>query len=182
MNKKKYPNIKFEEVPSMIDSLRRVSGLYIFHTHGHIWYIGKAVDLHNRFITAYLKKGGTPAHVNEGLKQRIDAKGAMSVIFVPMSVELIEEEEKKGIRKFCPWFNDSHNPREVVNTIQVMAGEIVNNSNREWSYNEMVKHLWRHYMGQISSNRIDNALLSNWRISYCSRNNKKRILRPKKLA
>ncbi|MBO9131428.1 hypothetical protein [Bacillus sp. 165] len=173
---------KFEDVPKMINSLREVSGLYIFHTLGHIWYIGKAVDLQNRFVTAYVKKGGTPAHINKGLKQRIDAGCATSVVFVPMALELIEAEEIRVIRKACPWFNESHNPRTKTNAIQAMVGEIVNESGREWTYDEMIKHLFRHYNAQLGCSRIEQALLSNWKESYCSRSNKERMLRPRNSA
>ncbi|PGL59677.1 GIY-YIG nuclease family protein [Bacillus cereus] len=182
MNKNKYIEVKFENVSNVIDELRGVSGLYLFHTLKHVWYVGKAVDLQNRFATAYLKKDGTPAHINKGLKQRIDAGCAMNVIFVPMSVELIEKKEVEVIGRACPTFNDLHNPREKINAIQVLIGKIVNESNKEWSYDNMIKHLWWHYNGQILSNRIEKALTSNWCESYCSRNRKKRILKPKKSA
>lgn len=180
MKKTKYIEVKFENVSNMIDELRGVSGLYIFHTLKHVWYVGKAIDLQNRFATAYLKKGGTPAHINDGLKERINAGCAMNVIFLPMSVELIEQKEVEVIGRASPTFNDLHNPRGKVNAIQVLIGNIVNKSNKVWSYDEMIIHLWWYYNGQISSNKIEKALTSKWRESYCSRNGKKRILKPKK--
>lgn len=180
MKKNKYIEVNFENVPSVIDELRGVSGLYIFHTLKHVWYIGKAKDLQNRFVTAYIKKGGTPAHINEGLKERIDAGCAMTVIFLPMSVELIDQKEVEVIGRASPTFNDLHNPREKVNAIQVLIGNVVNESNKDWSYDDMVKRLWWYYQGQISSNKIEKALTSRWSKSYCSRNSKKRILKPNK--
>lgn len=185
MNKSKYLSVGFDDVPNMIENLKGVSGLYIFRTHGQIWYVGKAVDFHNRFISAYLKFDGTSAHVNEGI---IDILGyeyyhcPLNVIFVPIPVELIEEKEKEAIRKGCPVFNGPNNPRTSFNTVQAIAGEIVNESNREWSYDEIIERVWKYCNKQISSDWIEQALLSNWRESYCSRSNKERMLRPRKSA
>ncbi|QWH09831.1 GIY-YIG nuclease family protein [Bacillus mycoides] len=183
MNKSKYLSVRFDDIPSVIDSLRGVSGLYIFHTHGRIWYIGKAKDFHNRFSSAYLKFGGTPAHINEGIKDILSYEHFyLSTIFVPMPLELIEDKEKEFIHKACPIFNDLHNPRTSFNAIQAMTGEIVNKSSREWSYDEIIEHLREYCNKQISSDWIEQALLGKWRKSYCSRSNKERILGPEKSA
>ena len=172
--------VRFEDVPNMIESMKGVSGLYIFHTHGQIWYIGKAVDFYNRFDSAYLKIDGTPAYVNKGI---LDILGydypLLSVIFVPIPMELIEEKEKEAIHKGCPMFNSSNNPRKSFNTIQAIAGEIVNESNKEWLYDEIIEHVKKYCNNQISSEWIEQALISNWKESYCSRSNKERMLRPK---
>jgi hypothetical protein len=150
--------VKFEEVPNMIDGLKGISGVYIFHTKGHIWYIGKAECFRHMFTNGYLKSSDTQAHVSEGLKQRIEQGLELSVVFVLIPKELIESEEKRIIRKACPWLNQEHNPRVSIRAIQRHIGQIVEDSQREWSYEEMKKHLFYYYSGQVTIKRIEEAL------------------------
>jgi len=174
--------VKFEEVPSMIDNLKGKSGVYIFHTKGHIWYVGKAECFRHRFTNGYLKCNDTQSHVSEGLKQRIEKGLDLSVVFVLMPKELIDTEEIRIIRKACPWLNKEHNPRESIRAIQRLIGQIVEDYQREWSYAEMRKQIFFYWGGQLPTKRIEEALANkNGNLSrYCRTVPSKGILKPKK--
>jgi hypothetical protein len=173
--------VKFKEVPNMIENLKGKSGVYIFHSKGHIWYVGKAECLRHRFKNGYLKGRDSKQHVNDGLIQRIELGLDLSVVFVLIPKELIVSEEKRIIRKACPWLNQELNPRESIRAIQRHIGQIVENSQCEWSYEEMTKHLFYHYSGQIPSRRIEEALANkNKNLSrYCKTVPNQEILKPK---
>ncbi|MGG3449575.1 hypothetical protein [Domibacillus aminovorans] len=174
--------VKFEDVPNMIESLKGVSGLYIFHTKRHLWYIGKAECFRNRFINGYLKGRDAKQHVSDGILQRIELGLDLSVIFVLIPKELIESEEKRIIHKACPWLNQEHNPRVSIRGIQRHIGQIVEDSQSEWSYERMRKHLFYYYSGQIATKRIEEALANkNSNLSrYCGTVPSQGILKPKK--
>lgn len=174
--------VRFEEVPNMIKSLKGVSGIYYFHTKGHFWYVGKAECFYIRFTQGYLKGRDAISYVNEGIKQRIEMGLDLSVIFVLIPKELIEIEEVNAIRKYCPWLNTDFNPRNSIRGIQRQIGQIVNDSQREWSYEELKKHLFYYWGGQLATKRIEEALENNtWDLSrYCRTVPSKGILKPKK--
>jgi hypothetical protein len=177
-------HVKFDEVPNMIESWKGVSGLYIFHTKGHFWYVGKSECLRNRFVQGYLKGRDSKQHISEGLLQRIELGLELSVIFVEMEKELIQKEEARVIGKACAWLNQDYNPRESIRAIQRQIGLIVEDSQREWSYEEMKKHLFYYYSGQIATKKIEEALANkNWNLSrYCRTARSKGILKPKKVS
>lgn len=173
--------VKFKEVSNMIESLKGISGLYIFHTLGHIWYVGKAECFRHRFINGYLKGRDSKQYISEGLLQRIELGLALSVVFVEMEKELIPKEEARVIGKACTWLNQELNPRVSIRSIQRHIGQIVEESQREWSYEEMKKHLFYYYSGQIATKRIEEALANtNGNLSrYCRTAPSRRILKPK---
>jgi hypothetical protein len=174
--------VKFDEVPNMIESLKGISGLYIFHTKGHIWYVGKAECFRNRFINGYLKGRDSKQHVHDGLLKRIELGLELSVVFVLMDKELIKKEEARVIGKACTWLNTEYNPRESITAIQRQIGLIVEDSQREWSNEEMKKHLFYYYSGQIATKRIEEALANkNRNLSrYCKPVPSQGMLKPKK--
>ncbi|WP_182104087.1 hypothetical protein [Niallia taxi] len=152
--------VRFEEVPNMIKSLKGVSGNYYLHTKGHYWYVGKAECFYTRFTQGYLKGRDAISYVNEGIKQRIEMGLDLSVIFVLIPKELIGIEEVIAIRKYCPWLNTNFNPRNSIRGIQRQIGQIVKDSQRQWSYEEMTKHLFYLWGGQLGTNRIEQALMN----------------------
>ncbi|MGG3467338.1 GIY-YIG nuclease family protein [Neobacillus pocheonensis] len=174
--------VKFEQVPTIIESLKGESGLYIFHTKQHTWYIGETKDFRNRFVNGYLKGKDAKQHIDDGLLQRIELGLDLSVVFVLMDKELIKKEETRVIGKACPWLNEKHNPRESIRAIQRQIGKIVEDSKREWSYDEMKLHLFYYYSGQIATKRIEEALANKeGNLSkYCRTVPSKGILKPKK--
>ncbi|MFJ7831842.1 hypothetical protein ACIQXU_16650 [Peribacillus sp. NPDC097284] len=177
----KKTEVKFNEVPNMIESLKGVSGLYIFHTHRHFWYVGKAECFRHRFVNGYLKGKNAKQYVTEGLQERIGLGLELSVVFVEIPKELIESEEARVIGKLCPWFNKTHNPRDSIRGIQSQMGEIVQYSQREWSYEEIKKHLFYYYSGQIATKRIEEALANkDGNLSkYYGKVRAREILKPK---
>ncbi|MDN4524399.1 hypothetical protein [Fictibacillus fluitans] len=178
----KNTNVKFEEIPDFIEDLKGVSGLYIFHTKRHIWYIGKTECFRNRFVNGYLKGRRAKQHVHEGLLQRIEPGLELSVVFSVMDKELLKNEELRVIGKACPWLNTKYNPRWSIGAIQRHIGLIINNSPREWTYEEIMRHLFFYYSGQIATKRIEEALTNkNSKLSlYCEPVSLQRILKPKK--
>ncbi|MFJ7852332.1 hypothetical protein ACIQX3_05975 [Peribacillus frigoritolerans] len=174
--------VVFKEVPKNIESLKGVSGLYIFRTKGHIWYIGKADCIRNRFVNGYLKGRDSKQHVHDGLVQRIELGLELSVVFVLMDKELLKKEEARVIGKACTWLNTEHNPRVSVAAIQRQIGLIVQDSQQEWLYEEMKKHLFYYYRGQIATKRIEEALANkNGNLSrYCRALPSQGTLKPKK--
>lgn len=172
---------KFGEVSNMIDKLKGVSGLYIFHTKGHVWYIGKAQCFRHRFKNGYLKGRNAKQYVAEGLQQRIELGLDLSVVFVVIPKELIDREEARVISKACPWLNGEFNPRDSIRGIQRLIGKIVEDSQREWTYGEMKRHLFHYWGGQIATKRIEEALANkDCNLSrYCGTNSKREILKPK---
>lgn len=97
-------------------------------------------------------------YISEGLQQRTELGLELSVVFVLMEKELIEKEESRVIGKACTWLNRDYNPRESIRAIQRQIGLIVEDSQREWSYEEMKKHLFYYYIGQIATKKIEEAL------------------------
>lgn len=174
--------VKFDEVPQIIRELKGISGIYIFHTKGHIWYIGKAECFNNRFTKGYLRYNTTHTHVSKGLKQRMEQGLDLSVVFVQMKKELIVSEEIRIIGKACPWLNVEHNPRESIRAIQRQVGQVVEDSQREWDYKEMIEHIFFYWGGQIASRRIEEALENkNGNLSkYCGTVPSRNTLKPKK--
>jgi hypothetical protein len=174
--------VKFKDVPNTIENLKGTSGVYIFHTKGHIWYVGKANGFRHRFVNGYLKGRDSKQHVSEGILQRIELGLDLSVIFVLIEKELIDKEEARIIRKACPWLNQELNPRESIRAIQRHIGQIVEDSQREWKYEEMKKHLFYFYSVQISTKRIEEALVNkNKNLSrYCRTIPLRKVLKPKK--
>lgn len=179
---KKNNNVKFEKIPDFIEDLKGVSGLYIFHTKRHIWYIGKTECFRNRFVNGYLKGKWAKQHVHEGLLQRIEPGLELSVVFSIIDKEVLKDEELRVIGKACPWLNTNYNPRWSIGAIQRHIGLIIDDSPREWSYEEIIKHLFHYYSGQIASKRIEEALANkNRKLSlYCEPVPLRGILKPKK--
>ncbi len=173
--------IKFEEVQNIIESLKGVSGIYIFHTKRHVWYVGKADCFWNRFTSGYLKGRSAKSYVSEGLKQRIELGLDLSVVFIRLEKELTEDVEAKAIGRACPWLNKGLNPRNSIRGIQGQIGKIVQDSQREWSYAEMKKHLFYYWRGQIATERIEEALANKNRnlSKYCGTVPSREILKPK---
>jgi hypothetical protein len=173
--------VKFEEVPDVIESLKGISGLYIFHTKQHEWYIGKTKCFRNRFVNGYLKGRDAKQHVHDGLLQRIELGLELSVVFVLMDKELINKEESRVIGKACTWLNSEHNPRESIAAIQKQIGLFVEDSQRTWTYEAMKKHLFVYYRGQIATKRIEEALANkNRNLSrYCKPIPSQGVLKPR---
>lgn len=158
-----YKNIeeKFEKVPNIIENLKGESGPYIFHTKQHKWYIAETKRFRNRFVNGDFKGKDAKQHIDDGLLQRIELGLDLSVVFVLMDKKLIKKEETWVIGKACAWLNDKHNPRESIRAIQRQIGKTVEDSKREWSYDEMELLLIYYYCGQIATKRIEEALANN---------------------
>ena len=176
--------VKFNEVPNMIESMKGVSGLYLFHTKGHIWYVGETGCFRRRFVNGYLKGKNATEYIAKGLQQRIELGLDLSVLFVKIPKELIQSEEARVISKTCPWLNKGLNPRDSIRGIQRQIGKIVQDSQREWSYEEMNKHLFYYYSGQIATKRIEEALANKQgNLSrYCRTLPSQGILKPRKVS
>lgn len=181
----KYTEVKFEAVSSMIESMKGISGVYIFHSKKHFFYVGKAGCFRHRFKGGYLKGRNSKQYIPEDIQVRIELGLDLSVIFIEIPKALIHVEEAKIISMTCPWINEQLNPRESIRSIQRDIGDIVQSSQREWSYEEITRYLFFYrYGGQIATKRIEEALENkNSNLSrYCSVESSKRILKPRVIA
>ncbi|MFD6207118.1 GIY-YIG nuclease family protein [Peribacillus sp. NPDC060253] len=173
---------KFTDIQNHQDQLKKESGLYFYHIDGSLKYVGISDDLGFRFYGGYLKED-SKQHRNSKLMQLIDSKpNEIEVIFKTMDKELLKEEETKIIQDYIPLCNEKENPRYQVRPIQKVIGKVVNETNCEWSFADMRENLFKKWRGQVSFQRIDEALRDekNNLGKYCSKKRGQDILMPKK--
>jgi excinuclease UvrABC nuclease subunit len=98
--------VKWTELDKSKNKLDKISGWYFYHINGILLYVGKAVDLWNRFGHGYLKVD-SKVHKNDQLKKFISAKSDMvEVIFAPMDKADLKDQETLWIQEHIPFFND----------------------------------------------------------------------------
>lgn len=173
---------KFNELGKYKNMLNKVSGLYFYHVNKKLIYVGKSVDYWNRFGYCYLKKG-SKVHKNPNLKKLIEFKPEIvGVVFAPMDNKLLKEQETLFIQEFIPLFNKAENPRFEIQSIQKVIARIVNQTNREWTYDEMREFLSLKWKREVPFEKLDEALENkNHNLSrYCRTVPKQKILKPKK--
>ncbi|MBS4213236.1 GIY-YIG nuclease family protein [Neobacillus rhizophilus] len=162
--------------------MNKKSGLYFFHLKGGLKYVGKTDNFWKRFYSGYLKEESSQ-HCNPKLMQLVKkVPNDIEVIFKPLAKDELKEEESRFIQEWIPQFNKTENPRYEIRSIQRVIGRIVNETDREWTFSAMREDLIIKWRGEVSVERIDEALANRTgNLSrYCKTNPKKQTLMPKK--
>lgn len=181
IEKNKVFTIKWNTLKMSKEKLNKVSGLYFFHVNKELMYIGKSENLWDRFGNGYLKEE-SKVHKNNSLLTLIKSKPEdLIVSFAPMNIGDLKEQETYCIQSYIPKCNVAENPKYQVRSIQRVIGRIVNESNSEWSYNNMRKHLLAKWNNRVSLDMINEALenRTNNLSRYCRAKLKQEILMPK---
>ena len=145
-------------------------------------YVGKAVDLWNRFGHGYLKED-SKVYKNADLMELIVSRPDMvEVIFAPIDKENLEEQETLWIQEHIPLFNDRCNPRYSTTALQRVLARTVNEFDRIWTFTEIREYIFKKYKMKLSYEQIDEALANKQKdlSKYCRTSQEKQILMPKK--
>ena len=96
----------------------------------------------------------------------------VEVAFKLIDENSLKEEETKFIQEWIPEYNVKENPRCEISPIQKMIGKYVHGVNREVTFSEVREYLFNKWRGEVSYERIDEALRDEKRnlSKYCSKN------------
>jgi len=180
-NKKAFM-IRFTEIKKYRQMLEKASGLYCYHVNKKLKYVGISNNLWHRFEDGYLKEDSAQ-HRNSKLMQLIESNpNDVEVAFKLIDGNSLKEEETKFIQEWIPEYNVRENPRCEISPIQKMIGKYVHEVNREVTFLEVREYLFNKWRGEVSYERIDEALRDEKRnlSKYCSKKRGKQIVTPKK--
>lgn len=191
IEKNKIFKCKWNEIEEYQSQLKGVSGLYYWYrsNDSELLYVGEATDLYRR-MKEYQKDKQKGIN-NKDLVKLIESESdSIMIAFQPidsqgMSKEKfkshLKKEEARFIQKWIPLCNIEENPRHVIHSIQKVIGRIVNESNREWTFNEMRDYLFKEWWGKVLYEQLDEALANKQchLSKYCKTSQKKKTLHPK---